>query len=190
MRAATAPFLATVVLARAVGSLPDKGTLPWFPASLALGTCRSAMQQQRERGGSVVDQSGISIVVPVYRSEAMLRLLVDRLRTVCVQLAQPFEIILVNDGSPDGSWCEIAELAQEHPSVRGIDLMRNYGQHNALLCGVRAAQYGVIVTLDDDLQNPPEEIPMLLAKLDEGFEVVYGSPRQGAYGRYRRMASW
>lgn len=146
--------------------------------------------ERRKRGGSVIAQPGISIVVPVYRSEAMVRLLVDRLRAVCVQLAQPFEIILVNDGSPDDSWLEIAALAQEHPDVHGIDLMRNYGQHNALLCGVRAAQYGVIVTLDDDLQNPPEEIPVLLAKLDEGFEVVYGSPRQGAHGRYRRVASW
>ncbi|MDQ2655377.1 MAG: glycosyltransferase family 2 protein [Chloroflexota bacterium] len=136
------------------------------------------------------DQPGLSVVVPVYKSEAMLRLLVDRLRAVCVQLAQPFEIILVNDGSPDGSWGQITALAQEDSNVRGIDLMRNYGQHNALLCGVRAAQFGVIVTLDDDLQNPPEEIPLLLAKLDEGYEVVYGAPRQGAHGRYRRVASW
>lgn len=138
----------------------------------------------------MIDHPGISIVVPVYRSEAMLRLLVGRLRTVCVQLAQPFEIILVNDGSPDDSWSEITSLAEVDLGVHGIDLMRNYGQHNALLCGVRAAQYGIIVTLDDDLQNPPEEIPLLLAKLDEGYEVVYGSPRHGAHGRYRRVASW
>lgn len=136
------------------------------------------------------DGHGISVVVPVYRSEAMLRMLVDRLLAVCGQLAQPFEIILVNDGSPDGSWFQIETLAEEDPVVRGIDLMRNYGQHNALLCGVRAARYGVIVTLDDDLQNPPEEIPVLLARLEEGFDVIYGVPRKGAHGRYRRVASW
>lgn len=136
------------------------------------------------------DESGISIVVPVYRSEAMLRLLVTRLRAVCIELAQPFEIILVNDGSPDNSWCEISALASDDPHVLGIDLTRNYGQHNALLCGVRAARHNVIITLDDDLQNPPEEIPVLLTKLDEGYDVVYGTPRQGAHGRYRRVASW
>ena len=62
--------------------------------------------------------------------------------------------------------------------MRGINLMRNYGQHNATLCGIRAAQFDVIITMDDDLQHPPEEIPHLLAKLAEGYDVVYGIPRQ------------
>jgi glycosyltransferase involved in cell wall biosynthesis len=148
------------------------------------------MNELSERGGTMCGQPGISIVVPVYRSEALIRLLVERLHTVCNSLSQPFEIILVNDGSPDDTWQEISALAGQYPNIHGIDLMRNYGQHNALLCGLRAARYGVIVTLDDDLQNPPEEIPALLAKLDEGYEVVYGSPVRGAHNRMRRVASW
>src|SRR5437773_1731398 len=83
-----------------------------------------------------------------------------------------------NTGSSDGSWSVVEKLAQGRPEVRGINLMRNYGQHNALLCGVRAARFAVIVTIDDDLQNPPEEIPTMRAKLNEGFDVVYGTPEK------------
>jgi undecaprenyl-phosphate 4-deoxy-4-formamido-L-arabinose transferase len=73
--------------------------------------------------------------------------------------------------------------------VRGIDLMRNYGQHNALLCGIRAARHEVVVTMDDDLQHPPEELPKLLAQLDEGWDVVYGTPLAEQHGFLRDMAS-
>ena len=114
--------------------------------------------------------------MPAYNSEGTLDQLVARLETVLTQVAPRWEIILVNDGSRDSSWRRIEALATAHPGVLGINLMRNYGQHNALLCGIRAAQYDVVVTLDDDLQNPPEEIPRLLAKLGEGYDVVYGTP--------------
>jgi undecaprenyl-phosphate 4-deoxy-4-formamido-L-arabinose transferase len=73
--------------------------------------------------------------------------------------------------------------------VRGINLMRNFGQHNALLCGIRTARYSTIVTMDDDLQHPPEAIPQLLAKLDEGFDVVYAPPQEERHGLMRDMAS-
>src|SRR5205085_8165006 len=121
--------------------------------------------------------TSISVVVPVYRSEQTIPELVRRLALVFDALAVAYEIILVNDGSPDGSWDAIEQAALACPAVRAIDLMRNYGQHNALLAGIRAAYYNVIVTLDDDLQNPPEEIPKLLAKLSEGYDVVYGTPQ-------------
>jgi undecaprenyl-phosphate 4-deoxy-4-formamido-L-arabinose transferase len=90
--------------------------------------------------------------------------------------------VLVNDGSADSSWARVVGAAEADPRIRGLDLARNYGQHNALLAGIRAARGRVIVTIDDDLQNPPEEIPKLLARLDEGFDVVYGAsdaPHQG-----------
>jgi undecaprenyl-phosphate 4-deoxy-4-formamido-L-arabinose transferase len=74
--------------------------------------------------------------------------------------------------------------------VRGINLMRNYGQHNALLCGVRSASYEIVVTLDDDLQNPPEEIPKLLNELDQGYDVVYGTPIKQQHGLWRNLASY
>lgn len=133
--------------------------------------------------------SAISIVVPVYNSEGSLPLLVERLQHVLPKIAAAYEIILVNDGSSDRSWTVIQELAARLPSVRGITLARNYGQHNAIICGVCAARFEVCVTLDDDLQHPPEEIPRLLAKLHEGFDVVYGTPEQEQHGLWRDMAS-
>src|SRR5512138_940835 len=102
-----------------------------------------------------------SVVIPVFRSELILDSLVDRLLRVLPTVADDFEIVLVNDGSPDNSWHVIERLAREFRCVRGIDLMRNYGQHNAVLCGIRQAKYEVTVTMDDDLQHPPEEIPSL-----------------------------
>jgi glycosyltransferase involved in cell wall biosynthesis len=98
-----------------------------------------------------------------------------------------YEIILVNDGSPDNSWQLIQRLAQEYKWVRGICMMRNYGQHNATLCGVREACYEVVVTMDQDLQHPPESIPLLLAKLDEGYDVVYGAPQKLPQGFLRNL---
>jgi undecaprenyl-phosphate 4-deoxy-4-formamido-L-arabinose transferase len=111
------------------------------------------------------------------------------LSEVLPRVATQHEIILVNDGSGDRSWEVISELSSHTPAVRGLNLMRNYGQHNALLCGIRAAKYEVIVTMDDDLQHPPEEIPRLLARLDEGFDVVYAAPRAEQNGVMRALAS-
>ena len=132
----------------------------------------------------------LSVVIPVYRSAAILPELVSRLEDVLPRIASTYEILLVNDSSPDASWDVIRELAIRYKSVRPINLMRNYGQHNALLCGIRAAQYRMIVTMDDDLQHPPEEIPKLLAKISEGFDVVYGTPEQEQHGLGRNFASW
>jgi len=142
--------------------------------------------EQRGLGGTV---RGISVVVPVYNSESILPSLVARLAPVLHSLSTEFELILVDDGSRDGSWSAIRELARQHPWVSGIALMRNFGQHNALLCGIREAHYDVIVTIDDDLQNPPEEIPKLLRKLDEGYDVVYGAPEHKQHGLFRGIAS-
>ncbi len=132
----------------------------------------------------------VSVVVPVYRSEKILPELVGRLEAVLAGIADRYELILVNDCSPDRSWDVITELAVQHPWIRPFNLMRNYGQHNALLCGIREACYGVIVTMDDDLQHPPEEIPKLLATLAEGYDVVYGTPMQEQHGIGRDFASW
>jgi undecaprenyl-phosphate 4-deoxy-4-formamido-L-arabinose transferase len=84
----------------------------------------------------------------------------------------------------------IQALATVNPWLQGIDLMRNYGQHKALLCGIRAARYSTIVTIDDDLQNPPEEIPRLLAAVERGANVAYGVPWRGQHGLWRNLASW
>jgi len=115
--------------------------------------------------------------------------LVERLEKVLVAIGGAFELILVNDGSRDRSWEIVGELSQRFAWIRGLDLMRNYGQHNALLCGIRLARFEVTVTLDDDLQNPPEEIGVLLAKLGEGLDVVYGKPSELQHGLWRNLAS-
>ena len=131
----------------------------------------------------------ISVVIPVHDSATILRPLVERLEPVLRAEGDAYELILVNDVSRDDSWEVIAELARSRPWVHGIDLMRNYGQHNALLCGIRAARHAIVVTMDDDLQHPPEEIPTLLAELARGNDVVYGAPLREQHGLLRDLAS-
>lgn len=131
---------------------------------------------------------GVSVVVPVYNSEGTLGELIDRLEPVLRASGREFEVILVNDGSRDGSWEVVRELVKSRGFVRGASLMRNYGQHNALLCGIRMANFDVCVTMDDDLQNPPEEVPALLEELRD-YDVVYGKPRRQRHGLYRDLAS-
>lgn len=118
----------------------------------------------------------LSVVIPVFNSEASLRLLVEQLIAVLSARGAGFEIILVDDESGDRSWDVVSDLSRDHEAVRGIGLLRNFGQHNALLAGIRAARYPLVVTMDDDLQHPPEEIPKLLAALEKGVDVVYGVP--------------
>ena len=136
-----------------------------------------------------VASDGLSIVIPVYNSEESLVELCDRLHKALSHLVSDFEVILVNDASRDGSWETIRRLSAQHGWIRGLNLMRNYGQHNALLCGIRACRKPVVVTLDDDLQHPPEEIPRLLEKLQEGHDVVYGTPVRQRHGLLRDLAS-
>jgi glycosyltransferase involved in cell wall biosynthesis len=131
----------------------------------------------------------LSIVVPVYNSEESLPALQARLAQALPEISDLYELILVNDGSRDRSWDIICQLAEQYPWVHGIQLMRNFGQHNALLCGIRAAKYDFIVTMDDDLQNPPEEIVKLVDRLDEGFDMVYGKPQKEQHGLWRDLAS-
>jgi glycosyltransferase involved in cell wall biosynthesis len=132
---------------------------------------------------------GITVVISVYNSEASLPELCHRLTKTLAAVGTSYEMILVNDCSRDRSWEVVSQLAVTVPGVRGINLMRNYGQHNALLCGIRAAKYDLIVTMDDDLQHPPEEIPRLLELLEQGFDVVYGAPKAEWHGLMRALAS-
>ena len=136
-------------------------------------------------------REGISVVIPVYRSEKVLPILIGRLESVLREVTSNFELVLVNDCSPDRSWEVISNLIDEHSWIRAIDLMRNFGQHNALLCGIRAAQFDTIVTMDDDLQHPPEEIPKLLTVFAQsGCDVLYGTPTHDQYGLMRKIATF
>lgn len=123
----------------------------------------------------------ITVVVPVYQSAATLKSLVERLRTVLTELAGPdrFQIVMVEDCSPDNSWALLQSIFQENPKgLTCIQLMRNFGQHNAIMCGFHHATGRFVVTIDDDLQNPPEEIAKLYnAITQENWDVVYGDIR-------------
>ena len=131
----------------------------------------------------------LSVIVPVYNGSASLSDLVQRLEAVLPPLCSAYELILVNDASLDDSWQVIEGLTLNHGWIRGIDLARNYGQHNALLCGIREARGDIIVTMDDDLQHPPEELPRLLDRLERDTDVVYGTPLREQRGRWRIVAS-
>ena len=131
----------------------------------------------------------LSVIIPVYNSQDILPDLLVRLEPVLRAHASAFELILIDDNSRDRSWAVIEELGRQRDWVRGIRLMRNYGQHAAILCGLRAARYEVTATLDDDLQHPPEELPKLLARLDQGADVVYGTPQAEQHGFLRDLAS-
>lgn len=134
-------------------------------------------------------ENKISVVVPVYRSQEILKELYRRIVAAIEPIDKNFELVLVEDCGGDKSWDVIQELSTKDSRIHGIHLARNYGQHNALLCGIRAARGDIVVTLDDDLQNPPEEIHKLLKKLDEGYDVVYGTPTLETHGFLRDQAS-
>ena len=132
---------------------------------------------------------GCSVVIPVYNAEQSLDELVSRLIVELGNTVLRYEIILVNDGSADKSWQKICALANANPVIRGINLTRNFGQHNALLCGIRTARYEWIVTMDDDLQHPPEEIHKLFVALTDEFDVVYGVPERLPHSFWRNFFS-
>lgn len=132
-----------------------------------------------------------SVVIPVYNGADTLIPLVQNLCKVLPEIFREYEILLVNDGSPDESWRVIQTIYNRDPEhITGINLMRNAGQHNALLCGVRAATKEIIITMDDDLQHPPEEISTLFNALDDEVDVVYGIPKKMPHSTWRNFFSW
>jgi glycosyltransferase involved in cell wall biosynthesis len=131
----------------------------------------------------------ISVVVPCYRSAPTLPPLVARLTAVLPACTGAYEIVLmVDDGDPD-TWRVAEDLQRRAGHVRAFRLSRNYGQHNALLAGIRAARHDVVVTMDDDLQHRPEEIPALLTALTEDVDLVYGVAAREEHGAVRSLAS-
>jgi undecaprenyl-phosphate 4-deoxy-4-formamido-L-arabinose transferase len=131
----------------------------------------------------------LSVVVPVFNEEANLPELLRRLTASLDALARPYETILVNDGSRDRSFELLREAAASDPHLVVIDFNRNYGQHAAIFAGFEAARGEIIVTLDADLQNPPEEIAKLVAAMDEGFDVVGSVRVKRQDSLFRRLAS-
>ncbi len=131
----------------------------------------------------------ISVVIPVYRSERSIAPLVEQLAKTLPRLTGDFEVILVEDDGGDGSWDVVEQLARNYEWARGFKLMRNYGQHSALLCGIRAARCDVIVTMDDDLQHPVEKIADLVELVTKDYDVAYGTPLKQRHTVLRNFAS-
>nr|BFE64617.1 glycosyltransferase family 2 protein [Dactylosporangium thailandense] len=131
----------------------------------------------------------VSVVVPCYRSASILPRLVQRLGAVLPAIDPVHEIVLVVD-STDATWDVARDLAAEHPHVQAIRMARNYGQHNALIAGIRAASCERIITMDDDLQHPPEELPKLVAALTDDLDVVYAVSEAEEHGLLRNLSSW
>jgi undecaprenyl-phosphate 4-deoxy-4-formamido-L-arabinose transferase len=131
----------------------------------------------------------VSVVIPVFNEAATLADLHQRLARTLKDLGRPTEIIFVDDGSTDGSADVLRALHAQDPSVRVVRFNRNYGQHAAVFAGMERARGDVIVTLDADLQNPPEEIPALLRRLDEGVDIVGGARVHRHDPLPRRLAS-
>jgi polyisoprenyl-phosphate glycosyltransferase len=151
--------------------------------------------QQSVQRARIRANGKISVVIPVYRAEQSLPLLVPRLISTLQSMQRHFEIILVDDSSPDSSWQVLKRLKQQHPSVlRLARLLTNSGQHNAILCGLSLVTGDVVVTMDDDLQNPPEELPKMVAAVDRGFDLAIGAydskKHAGARNAAGRFIDW
>jgi undecaprenyl-phosphate 4-deoxy-4-formamido-L-arabinose transferase len=131
----------------------------------------------------------ISVVIPVFNGAETVGKVVEDAMGVLDGLGSSCEFLLVNDGSRDRSWEVIEELAARDKRVRGINLMKNYGQHNALLCGILRARCELVLTMDDDGQHPADGIPKLLERLGEGYDVVYGTAEKERHGLKRAAAS-
>lgn len=130
-----------------------------------------------------------SVVIPVFNSEKIVGETIDRTVAFFRREDLKFELILVNDGSSDGSWGVLQQKAHEYREVIAINLLRNYGQHVANICGFRQSQGDYVVTMDDDLQNPPEEIKKLIEKAAEGHDLVIGRFREKKHSLARRIGS-
>jgi glycosyltransferase involved in cell wall biosynthesis len=130
-----------------------------------------------------------SVVIPVFNSQESLLELHRALSDTFRSLNQTYELIFVNDGSHDGSLAVLRELKKNDPRMMVIDLSRNFGQQNALLCGFQYCSGDYVITLDDDLQNPPQEIPKLYQKIREGYDAVFASYRRKKDKIYKNLGS-
>lgn len=133
----------------------------------------------------------LSIIVPVYRSERLLPELVRRIAAAMAprRAGAAYELILVNDCSPDRSWEVIEQACEQYPGVRGVSLRRNSGQHNAIMAGLRHATGAVIVVMDDDLQHAPEDIAKLHDAVLEGHDLVYAAFWHPKHARWKKLGS-
>ncbi len=140
--------------------------------------------------GPVSRDIDLSIVIPVYRSEDCLAALYESIAEVMKLMGRTYEVIFVNDFSPDRSWKVIESLCKVYPAVVGVDLRRNFGQDNAILAGLRLARGSYIAIMDDDLQHHPKFLPALLREIEKGHDVVYADFRAKRQKLWKNVGSW
>lgn len=130
-----------------------------------------------------------SVIIPVYNSENIVSTTVQKVVDCFNKVDLKYEIILVNDGSPDNSWEVIKRLAEKYKNVTSINLLKNYGQHTAVFCGLEQANGDYMITMDDDMQNPPAEIVHLINKVTEGYDTVFGKFKEKKHNKIRKIGS-
>jgi glycosyltransferase involved in cell wall biosynthesis len=135
-------------------------------------------------------QLDLSIVIPVYRSEDCLEPLVAAIAEALTPTGRDYEVVLVNDFSPDNSWAVIESICARNPNVIGVDLRRNFGQDNAIMTGLRLARGKYVAVMDDDLQHHPADLPLLLARIEEGFDVVFAEFQAKHQKLWKNVGSW
>jgi len=130
-----------------------------------------------------------SVVIPVYNSAPLVGQTVDGVLAVLAEHGLRHQVVLVNDGSTDTSWEVISEKARSHDDVIAVDLLRNYGQHHANLAGLRETTGDFVITMDDDGQNPPDQVPLLVGAAMQGHDVVFGAFERKQAAGYRRLGT-
>lgn len=162
-----------------------EATAPRLSDAVPVSPRRHALENRVDEEHAV----DLSVVIPAYRCSAILPVLCERLDEVLSQLTSRYEVILVDDGSPDDSWAVIERLAKEHKNLLGIRFSRNFGQHYALTAGLDAARGRWVVTMDCDLQDSPQDIPALLAKARDGFDIVLAKRAHRKDHAVKRLSS-
>lgn len=131
----------------------------------------------------------ISIIIPCYGSEATIQAVVEEVVETLKQRENDYEIVLVNDCSPDNVWKKIKELCDKNYKIKGISLAKNFGQHSALMAGYRHSTGEVVISMDDDGQTPADELYKLVDKLEEGYDVVYATYKNKKHSSFRNIGS-
>ncbi len=132
----------------------------------------------------------LSIIIPVYNSEKILENLTNKLIQTLTEKYNNFEIIFINDASKDNSWKTIQKLCEKNKIIKGINLRKNVGQHNAIFAGLKNCNGKIIVTMDDDGQNLPESIPSLINELNKGFDICYANYKNKKHNFFRKFGSY
>jgi undecaprenyl-phosphate 4-deoxy-4-formamido-L-arabinose transferase len=159
------------------------------PVSQNVTPLRPSNSSAANLGDSAAPRPEISVVIPIFNEAENIPMLQERVSKTLQAMGRSYEVWYVDDGSSDASLELLRAIARDDPHAGVIELTRNFGQHAAVLAGFAAAQADVVITLDGDLQNPPEEIPRLVAKIEEGYEVVGGWREERQDPFYRRAGS-